>query len=432
MKIYYCLFSIILVCKGVLSEVNGKNNNYCRDRFLEPFSSTSIWNVAIGSEAIFKHAHLFEPSDTSRGPPTSFHNDQDFIIHTTNQDPVTNWINQGDWGADHHCQIQHNENFGKPCSDSSEPLDSCTAQIRLPRNWTSASDCDGPPSSSGDNCRSAADQSNNNAMAILLPDNETLLQMQPVYRCGYFPAPLLARWGNKTDGGPQQFNNLTSIFSEGIYGAHGGSGLSSIGGSIRLGELLPNSPPINHALKIELENWYYYGSKQLQPKTKENGGRSQYVWPATGSNAGFDHSTGTSGTYIGTNPYVAPGALLAIPSSMEKNVDVKTIIGKKIKDAMVNYGGYIVDGTGHGSKTRNTVALCMDALVNSEMRKHYKFNMAYPAGISNATTEINEARLLYVDLLTIFQNLHVVANNGPHSIGGGGTPLKPNKPPICV
>ena len=30
------------------------------------------------------------------------------------------------------------------------------------------------------------------------------------------------------------------------------------------------------------------------------------------------------------------------------------------------------------------------------------------------------------------QDLHVVANNGPHSIGGGGTPLKPNKPPICV
>ena len=27
---------------------------------------------------------------------------------------------------------------------------------------------------------------------------------------------------------------------------------------------------------------------------------------------------------------------------------------------------------------------------------------------------------------------HVVANNGPHSIGGGGTPMKPNKPPICV
>ena len=25
----------------------------CRDRFLEPFSSTSIWNTAIGSGAVF-------------------------------------------------------------------------------------------------------------------------------------------------------------------------------------------------------------------------------------------------------------------------------------------------------------------------------------------------------------------------------------------
>lgn len=52
---------------------------------------------------------------------------------------------------------------------------------------------------------------NNNAMALLMPDNETLVQMQPVYRCG-FGAPLLARWGNATDGCPQRFPNVTSIF----------------------------------------------------------------------------------------------------------------------------------------------------------------------------------------------------------------------------
>ena len=74
-------------------------------------------------------------------------------------------------------------------------------------------------------------------MALLLPDNETLVQMQPVYRCGFWPSPLLARWGNATDGGPQQFPNTTSIFGDGTLGAHGGSGLSSIGGSIQLGGL---------------------------------------------------------------------------------------------------------------------------------------------------------------------------------------------------
>lgn len=33
------------------------------------------------------------------------------------------------------------------------------------------------------------------------------------------------------------------ITGEGIKGAHGGSGMSSLGGTIRLGELLPDTPP---------------------------------------------------------------------------------------------------------------------------------------------------------------------------------------------
>ena len=395
----------------------------CRDRFLEPFSSDSIWNTAIGDGAVFKHAHLFEEKDW-RGMPTNFHNDQDFIIRTAETDPVTPWQNQGDWGKPTHCKIQHNKNFGKPCSDDSELIDSCTAHIRFPEKWTSASDCDGPPTSTGGNCRSAANQSNNNAMAVLLPDNITLLQMQPVYRCGW-GQPILARWGNKTDGGPQRFDNLTSILGDGTGGAHGGSGLSSIGGSIRLGELLPGHGSINHALKLEVANWWYYGGKQLQPRTEDNGGRTQYLWPATGSNEGFDTKTGKSDSYRGTNPYVAPGSLLAIPKTLEKEVKVKTLIGKKVKDALINYGGYIVDGTGPGVSGHNMVALCMDALVNSEMRHHYNFSMTYPHGVASGTD-------VYSDLLSIFQNLHAVANNGPKTIGGGGVPLKPRKPPICM
>jgi hypothetical protein len=37
-----------------------------------------------------------------------------------------------------------------------------------------------------------------------------------------------------------------------MYGAHGGSGLSAMGGSIRKGELMPNTGAIAHALKLEL------------------------------------------------------------------------------------------------------------------------------------------------------------------------------------
>lgn len=138
---------------------------------------------------------------------------------------------QGDWGGDNHCII----------------TGQVVTRIPFPMNWTSASDCD------ADGCKSAPNQPNNNAMGVLLPDNETIVQMQPAYRCTP-GGPLLARWGNTTDGCPQQFPNVTSVFGSGIRGSHGGSGLSGVGGTIRLGELLNSTGPIPHALKIELQH----------------------------------------------------------------------------------------------------------------------------------------------------------------------------------
>eukprot|EP01047_Picozoa_sp_COSAG01_P002612 COSAG01_NODE_70_length_28755_cov_34.709067_11_plen_440_part_00 len=407
----------------------------CRDRWLEPFSLDSIWNTAIGSAAQFAPANLFDPEDP-RGIPDNFHNDQDFLLRVSTSDPVTHWINQGDWGADDHCTIQNHSHSGEPCgvADGARQLDGCTAYIRFPRDWTSASDCD----SSGTHCRSAPSQSNNNAMALLMPDNETVVQMQPAYRCSVYPAPLLARWGNSTDGGPQQFPNTTSIFGDGTLGAHGGSGLSSIGGSIRLGELLPSTKPIGHALKIELANFWYFGAAQLQPPTGYNGERTQYVWPAIGSNGAFNATAkASSAGYTGTNRFVAPGALLAIPASAAAAVQTTTQVGGRIKQAMVDYGGYIVDGSGRGTgghPHHNLAAICMDAEVNAELRRRYGISIAYPRGVGNPALDPNRTAVehaLYEDLLHVFQALHVVTNNGPNSVGGGGTPRVPRKPPIC-
>ena len=54
---------------------------------------------------------------------------------------------------------------------------------------------------------------------------------KPAYRCSA-GGPLLARFGNRTDGCPQQFPNTTSILGDGALGSHGGSGLSGVGGKI--------------------------------------------------------------------------------------------------------------------------------------------------------------------------------------------------------
>eukprot|EP00928_Gymnodinium_smaydae_P056459 TRINITY_DN39845_c0_g1_i1.p1 TRINITY_DN39845_c0_g1~~TRINITY_DN39845_c0_g1_i1.p1 ORF type:complete len:423 (-),score=16.29 TRINITY_DN39845_c0_g1_i1:74-1300(-) len=375
----------------------------CRDRFLEPFSSSSIWNTAIGSHANFVHARLYVANGSCGSAPNcepaaSFHNDQEwFLLSHPETDLQVPWIDQGDWGSDDHCKIT-----GKQVTT-----------IGLPPEWTTASD----------GGRSKAGQVNNNAMGVLLPDNETIVQMQPAYRCAVH-SPLLARFGNATDGCPQRFPNTTSIFGDGALGAHGGSGLSGVGGTIRIGELT-RKEPIGHALKIELQHQWYFGRYPLQPDSKENQGRRQYVWPATGSDScsvGAPH-----GCYEGSLSTLAPGALLAVPSDLaeEMRQKMQTAPGRKILEALTDYGGYIVDDTG----AVNSAAICMSSEVNDEMTTVFGYSMTYPHGVSARPDD--PGRLLYSDLLHIFQNLHVVTNNAAASVGGGGVPRKPTKGQIC-
>jgi hypothetical protein len=168
---------------------------------------------------------------------------------------------------------------------------------------------------------------------------------------------------------------------------------------------------------------WYYGLKKLQPDTPYNGGRSQYRWPATGSDGGSNKAPG--GLYGGSDPNVAPGTLLAIPEDVAAGVHTSTVVGGKIKQALVDYGGYLVDDTGAG----NSAAVCMEAAVNDEMRSTYGYAMTYPHGVSGAADD--PGRELYADLVAVFQALHAVTDNAPGAIGGGGTPRRPPKPPIC-
>jgi hypothetical protein len=131
------------------------------------------------------------------------------------------------------------------------------------------------------------------------------------------------------------------------------------------------------------------------------------------------------GLYTGTDPNVAPGALLSIPANISETIKTTTVVGAKIKQALVDYGAYIVDDTGGG----NSAAICMEAAVNSEMRAAYGYAMTYPHGVSGSVLDPGAA--LYRDLVGLFQGLHAVVNNGPTMIGGGGTPRVPTKPPIC-
>lgn len=338
-------------------------------------------------DASFQSQPCFKPAG---GAPEQFHNDQDFFIVANEGDPLTEWVNQGDWGPDDKCNV----------------TGTVGARLPWPHNFTTASD----------GGRSKPGQINNNAAGLLLPDRKTLVQMQPLYRCAP-GSPILAKWGDQR-GCPQTFPNVTDITGDGALGAHGGSGLSAVGGTIRLGELLPDAPPVPHALKLELyAHQYYYGGRQLNPPTAANGGRTQYRWPATGSDS---YTWQPVAGYNGSLSSLVPGALLAIPPSVAPSVHTTTVLGGKFKQVLLDYGGYIVDDTASDS-----AAICMEAAVNEELRVAYNVSMAYPGGLG-------PGHALYSDLVSIFQALAVVDNNGPASIGGGGAPRRPPAAPLCL
>jgi hypothetical protein len=244
---------------------------------------------------------------------------------------------------------------------------------------------------------------NNNAAGVLMPDNVSVIQFQPFYRQAP-GSPILARYQS---GCPQPFPFNVSILGDGNLGAHGGSGLSAVGGTIRLGELAPNSTGIGHALKLELyaHQYYFYG----------NSSATCYAWPAVGCDSY------AASQYGGKLPYLKPGSLLAVPSAVAPTVQVTTIPGKLILQALTQYGGYLVDDTAD-----NTGSVCMEAAVTAELQTLYGWSV----DIGNPLTP-SQGAPLYWDLVSIFRSLSVVINNSNSTIGGGGTPIVPLSPPIC-
>jgi hypothetical protein len=94
---------------------------------------------------------------------------------------------------------------------------------------------------------------NNSGTAVIQPDNHTIINTQSLYRCTP-DSPVLSQLKR----GVKAKDDIVS--GNGTWGAHGGSELSSICGTIRLGELLPHAPPVQHGLELQLYACnYYYG-----------------------------------------------------------------------------------------------------------------------------------------------------------------------------
>lgn len=312
-----------------------------RDKWLWPFSSNSIWNLPIGSRAVYLPAKLAKAGYLSA--------DREYFYRLNANDPQRPVYSPG--------------NFGPGRCTGTQPMQ---ISLPIPDNLIVPDATSNPYSTP------------NNPSAFLMTDGKTIEQFQPLARC---------QAGGNVHGWRNPWGGV-SIYGDGIKGTHFGSGLSAIGGSIRKGELI-NNLPIRHALKVNIwaEKYLYYSNNV-----------KGFRWPADRADSY------AAERYRGKNPKLVQGTLLAIPPRIsEASLKLQTQPAKKIFRALQNYGAYIVDDS-HW----DAYYFAVENNVPEEFRKKYGYDFE---GNNNK---------FYEDAMKLFQALHIVDNNRPNNIGGGG------------
>src|SRR5437016_8859424 len=335
-------------------------NAVVRDPLTWPFSRDSIWNLPIGANAVYVPGNIKKP--TAYGMTT----DVDVLILTPNAPSTPVYYNGDAWNGGSRCSAQGGVLFSAP----------------IPTNFVVPGAGSGNPDGTTPNY----------ATAILAADGHTLIQGQPMARC--------TAGGTATMMWSQQNEDL---YGTGNSGAHGGSMLSSLGGVIRLGELVPGGT-IRHALKVNL-----FGADDYYT------GYGSYRWPATTADGC------APGCYGGSVPALRMGSLLALPPSIDVNsMGLETNASKILAHAFQDYGAYTVDDAAW-----SVYAVATEYSPSGKVDD--EFGAAWNFTISPASRDVPWAR----DMDRIFGALNVIdnwdqakwaqvsASNGTQGAGGG-------------
>jgi hypothetical protein len=338
-----------------------------RDPLKQPFASNSIWNMPIGSGARFVRANLNPKPGNNIWAAMPGIDDEKIILKPSAPLVNINYSNAA-WTGKNRCSATGGLMY----------------QVPMPSNYI------------------IPNTNKNSSAVFLLKDGRTLVQTQPVARC--------------TAGGPAtayaKFANV-DLYGAGITGAHGGSGLSAIGGSIRLGELRPGTTTgPRHALKVNV-----YAKEALYKCTTRS---ACSRWPATTSDS---YAVGWYGSASkNSNTAMKMGALLAIPGTVSiASLGLETTPAKQLAWTLQNYGAYIVDDT-YAAGFDFSAEDGPDGSKRAEFKRDWGFEM-------NQKVQGNTAWVR--DVQRLMKALSVVDNNSPTSIGGGGTPRQPLAPAIA-
>ena len=339
-----------------------------RDPLKQPFSSTSIWNMPIGSNAQYAAANLSGTPGNNiwAGMPGA---DQEQIVLTPTAPLVNINYSSVGWSGGNRCVA----------------TGGLIVSVPMPSNYI------------------IPNSTSNSSAVFLMPDRRSLIHAQPVARCiaGGSATALL------------KFNTV-DLYGTGITGSHGGSGMSAIGGSIRMGELRPGQQGPRHALKMNV-----YAKEALYKCTTRT---DCFRWPAVTADSyavGF-YGTGNNNS----NSQMKMGSLLALaPNISVDSLGLETAPAKQLAWTLQNYGAYIVDDTYAAG-----VAFNIETGPNGS--KAAEFQADYGFSFQKKVNDVNSSPWAR-DIQRLLVNLKVITNNTANTVGGGGTPRQPMAAPIA-
>lgn len=364
-----------------------------RNVYQLPFSEDSIWNTPIGSGAQW-HDPAFTGLTLN---PSGYREEGDIVVLKPSSPSTAIAYNRGSFDVEgNRCPVE-GETFG---------------YAGVPTSWTYTEGA------------LIGDVKVNGCGVFLKTDGRTLMHTYATARCTagqpVTTRTVLKSWPPRAD--------HEDIYGSGRAGQQGGTHLSSLGGCLRVGEMTRANGAPMHALRHTM-----YQGAQYRPSPLPASGFNyadhgeQYTFSASTWWVYPAYSGDDPKRYLGTDIYVRPGALYAIPPFIDiDDLGLETEPARMLAWTLQNFGTYCCD-TSPAEVWGWAMETGPDGNFWDTFEDEWGFSPIIDAYAGGMATLRDHAWVRDND--RIVNVLQIVTNNLPSTPAGGGTPRIANWPP---